>query len=715
MKTLKSLAYGFQPRTPVILQVEAAECGMACLAMILGHYGNRIDLPTLRRRFALSIKGSTLRDLMATAERVGLTTRAVRLELDELSGLRLPCILHWNMNHFVVLTAVNGKRVTIHDPAFGRRSLPIETVSREFTGIALEAFPNENFRKEDARETLRLRDLFRHVAGLRSSLLMLGALSLGLEVIAIIMPMVSQVIIDEVVVTSDRELLSTIAAGVALLLLLQLLIACVRQWSLLIMGTRVGLQWNTGLFNHLSRLPLDYFAKRHVGDILSRFNAIASIQKTMTTDMVQTVMDGLMAVGMGVMLFIYGEWLAVVALIAVTLDVTLRLFTYRLYREANEEQIVFDARQQSHFIETLRGMASVKLLGLRESRRISWLNLVIDSINVRLRIQRYDLIYGRLAELIFGADRLIMMVLGAMAVMKGAMTVGMLVAFLSYKDQFAGRIGSLISSGFQIRMLSVQTERLSDIVMTPTEPSEPTTSLAPRPDGGGQGALACQGLSARYGAHDAWVFCDISLDVPAGQIIAVVGPSGCGKTTFLKTLMGLMEPSSGKITLDGESIEALTLEGYRSRIAGVLQDDGLFSGSIVDNISGFNEEIDQAWLRECASRAAILQDIEHMPMGFDTLIGDMGAGLSGGQKQRIILARALYRKPDILFLDEATSHLDEMTEAHVAAALRAMKVTQIIVAHRPATIAHADRIYVFQPGGVLQEYLPQGHNASAPA
>ncbi|GBR06100.1 peptidase domain-containing ABC transporter [Asaia siamensis] len=711
MKALNALEFGFQPKTPVILQVEAAECGMACLAMIMGHHGNRIDLPTLRRRFSLSIKGSTLKDLMATAERVGLATRAVRLDLDELSSLRLPCILHWNLNHFVVLTKVSGTKATIHDPAFGRRVLGLDVVSRDFTGIALEAFPNENFRKEDDRETLRLRDLFRHVSGLRSSLLMLGILSLGLEAIAIVMPMVSQVIIDEVVVTSDHELLSTIAAGVALLLFLQLVIACVRQWSVLILGTRVGLQWNAGLFNHLSRLPLDYFAKRHVGDILSRFNAIASIQKTMTTDMVQTIMDGLMAIGMGIMLFIYGGWLGAVALAAVALDVCLRLFTYRLYREANEEQIVFDARQQSHFIETLRGMASVKLLGLRERRRTSWLNLIIDSINVRLRIQRYDLIYGRLAEMIFGADRLIMMVLGALAVMKGAMTVGMLVAFLSYKDQFAGRIGSLISSAFQIRMLSVQTERLSDIVMTEIEPCEAAPVLAAETPDAIRGALTCTGLSARYGAHDPWIFQNVSLDVPAGRIVAIVGPSGCGKTTFLKALMGLMEVSDGQIALDGHDIAALTLEGYRNRIAGVLQDDGLFSGSIAENISGFAEDPDESWVRQCAAHAAILQDIDRMPMGFDTLIGDMGAGLSGGQKQRLILARALYRKPDILFLDEATSHLDEMTEAQVAAALREMKITQIIVAHRPATIAHADRIYVFQPGGALQEYIPQGRSA----
>ena len=714
---LKQLEFGWGSRTPVILQVEAAECGLACLAMIMGHYGNQIDLATLRRRYSVSVKGVSLRDLVTTADKVGLSTRAVRLDMDDLQNLRLPCVLHWSMNHFVVLTKVTPNKVVIHDPAVGKRTLSMGEVSREFTGIALEAVPNESFQKQDDRETLRLRDLFRHVAGLRPALMVLFALSLGLEVIALIMPMISQVVIDEVIVTADHELMITIAFGLALLLLLQMLIGSVRQWAVLILGTRVGLEWNTSLFDHLSRLPLDYFSKRHVGDVLSRFNALGTIQKTITTDMVQTLMDGLMAIGMAVMLFIYGGWLGMIAMIATGLDIMLRLITYRVYREASEEQIVIDARQQSHFIETLRGMASVKLLGLRERRRTTWLNLIVDSINIRLRLQRYDLIYGRLGDLIFGADRLIMMVLGANAVMRGDMSVGMLVAFLSYKDQFAGRIGSLISSGFQLRMLNVQTDRLSDIVMTDPEPSAKGIIPIPlRSDGVQQAAnLSCLNISARYGTQDPWIFKDISVEIPAGSSVAIVGPSGCGKTTLLKTMMGLMHLDEGEIRLDGADIAALTLEGYRDRIAGVLQDDGLFSGSIADNISGFAENQDEEWLQECASRAAILEDIMRMPMGFETLVGDMGSGLSGGQKQRVILARALYRRPEILFLDEATSHLDELTEHKVAEALRNMNITRVMVAHRPATIAHADTVYVFQPGGQLIPYQRPQPPSQTPA
>lgn len=692
-----ALQFGFRKKVPVVLQVEAAECGLACLAMIMAYHGHKIDLATLRRRYSVSIQGVTLRSLVQIADNSGFSTRAVRLDMDDLANLKKPCILHWGMNHFVVLTEVNGKKVTINDPAVGHRTLDMAEVSREFTGVALEATPNENFEQKDERETIRLRDLFRHVAGLRGALIGLFFLSLGLEVIALISPMVSQVVIDEVIVTADHDLLKTITFGLALLLLMQMFIGSVRTWAVTLFSTRVGLEWNTSLFDHLTRLPLDYFSKRHVGDVLSRFGSLGTIQQTMTTDMVQTVMDGIMGVGMGIMLFVYGGWLGLVACVALALDILLRLVTYSTYREASEEQIVIGARQQSHFIETLRGMASVKLLGLRERRRSTWLNIVIDSVNIKLRLQRFDLIYGRLGDFIFGADRLIMMVLGAQQVMDGAMSVGMLVAFLSYKDQFASRVGSLVNTGFKLRMLNIQTDRLADIVMTEPEPlsdSLPATH-------NGASALACRGLAVRYAAQEPWIFRNLDLDVPAGSSVAIVGPSGCGKTTLLKGMMGLHPLDEGNIYIDGIDIAVLSLETYRERIAGVLQDDGLFSGSIADNISGFSENPDQDLINDCAVKAAIFDDIKRMPMGFETLVGDMGGALSGGQKQRVILARALYKRPQILFLDEATSHLDEHTESIVANSLRAMNITRVMVAHRPATIAHADYIYSFEQGGQL--------------
>lgn len=701
INTLKRLNFGFRQTVPVILQVEASECGLACLAMIMSYYGNYIDVTTFRQRESISIKGITLQNIIDIAQRNNLTTRPLRLEMEELNKLRLPCILHWSLNHFVVLTDVKTNGIMINDPARGKRKVLWGEINNEFTGVALEIAPDQNFTRKDERNNLHLRDLFRKTDGLKTTLFYLLLTSLGLEAISIVMPMASQVIIDEVIVTLDNGLLTTITVGIAILILLQMLISTARTWMVMLFSTRVSVQWNASLFEHLSKLPLDYFLKKHVGDILSRFGSLGIIQQTITTDMVQAVMDGLMAIGMFVMLIIYGKWLALVTLIAVILDGISRLMAYRPYKQASEEGIVYNAKKDSHLIETLRGMASIKLLGLRERRRARWLNLLVDAINVGLKTQRYDLIFGRINDSIFAIDRLIMLVIGAHYVMDNKMTVGMLVAFLSYKDQFTGRIGNLIGAAFKLKMLSIQSDRISDIVLTPTESEENAiisisnnNRLTEQLHINDQNHLVCKNLGFRYSPAEPWIFRNINLKIPKGKSIAIVGASGCGKSTILKTMMGLTHPEKGDIYFNGRNILKESLDNYRQEIAGVLQDDGLFSGSIADNICGFDDKPDQEKIIECAQKAAILQDIMAMPMKFETFVGDMGSSLSGGQKQRVILARALYRQPAILFLDEATSSLDEPTEAHIATILDEMNITRIIVAHRPATVAHCDYVIV---------------------
>jgi ATP-binding cassette subfamily B protein RaxB len=695
--TASALQFGFRRRLPVVLQAEAAECGLACLAMVLGYYGHRIDLGTFRRHFSVSMKGVTLRDLIQIGGSMGLAARALRLDIADLGKLRRPCLLHWGMNHFVVLDEVGHNGIAIHDPACGRRRITMEEVSRWFTGVALEAEPAQSFERKDERQSLHLFDLFRHAAGLVPALSRLFLLSLGIEVAGLLLPIGSQIVIDEVIVSADRDLLLTVSVGLALLLVVQLVIAVARTWAIMLIGTTINYQWNASLFDRLSRLPLDFFEKRHVGDIISRFGSLGTIQKTLTTDLVQAVLDGIMSVGTVIMMFVYGGWLGLVALAAAALNAVLRVVAYRAYRQSTEASIVCDAKQQTHFIETVRGIASVKLLGLRQRRRSGWLNYLVDSLNAKLRLQRLDMMFGRANDFLFGGDRLVMLVLGATAVIAHSMTIGMLVAFLAYKDLFTTRISSLIPAWFQLKMLNLQSDRLADIAL-----AEPEADLAglPAPNIGASrraagASLHIQGLSLRYGDKEPWVLRHVSLDIAAQCSVAIAGPSGCGKTTMLKVLMGLLSPSEGAVLVDGIDLRAMTLETYRSRIAGVLQDDRLFAGSIAENICGFDEAPDQGWVEECAARAAILDDIRRMPMGFETLVGDMGSTLSGGQRQRVVLARALYRRPEILFLDEATSHLDEATETVIAAALRDLRMTRVIVAHRPATIAHADVVIPF--------------------
>ncbi|HML30661.1 MAG TPA: ABC transporter transmembrane domain-containing protein, partial [Hyphomicrobium sp.] len=405
-------------------------------------------------------------------------------------------------------------------------------------------------------------------------------LSFGIEFIAILLPIASQIVIDEVIVNGDRDLLLVVAIGLVLLIVLQLILAVARTWTTMLTGTNVNYLCSARIFDHLSRLPLDYFEKRHVGDVISRFGSLNTIQKALTNEMVQAILDGIMSVSMAVMLFIYGGWLALVVAVSTTLTTALRIFAYKAYREASEEAIIAEARQQTHFIETVRGMASVKLLDLRERRRSTWMNQLVAALNARLRMQRLDLVFGRANEFLFGADRLILLVLGARAVIDQSMTLGMLVAFLAYRDQFSTRIGNLINSGFQLRMLNVQTDRLSDIIACEPEERQhmpPPGAIGSAFKANGASAISIQNLGLRYGDDEPWIFHNLTFHVAAGASIAIVGPSGCGKTTLLKIMMGLLPPSEGTVLVNNCDIR--TADGpaaYRRQIAGVMQNDGLF-------------------------------------------------------------------------------------------------------------------------------------------
>lgn len=688
-----NLSLSLRKRMPVILQTEVAECGLACLAMVAGYYGHNIDLGALRRRFSASMKGLSLLDLSRFATGLFLATRPVRVEIEELSKLHMPCILHWKFIHYVVLERITSKGAYIHDPAHGRRWVPLKELSESFSGIALELWPAEGFERKTEKERIRLSDLFRRIDGLKRALLQIFLLSLCLEVIALLSPIGSQIIFDEVIVAADHDLLTLVAVGMGILVILQVIFGLSRAWATLIMGTNLSLQWTTALFDHMLRLPLSYFEKRHVGDVVSRFGSLGRIQSALTTDIIGAVLDGIMTIGALIMMIFYGGWLALVAFGTLTIHLLIRVAAYRPYRAANEAAIIQNAKENSHFIETIRGVASIKTLDLHERRRGTWLNLMVNAMNANLQIQKLDFVFGTVGTFFAAADGIIMLVIGTRFVMNGSMTIGMLIAFIAYKDQFVGRVGALIGLAINLKMLSLHTERIADIALatpedTPANGLYPTVQSQPEQSA----LLSVQNVHFSYGEGLPKVLEAVSFDVAAGECLAITGASGCGKTTLLKIMAGLITPSEGKILVGDVDINQLGTVNYRRSIATVLQDDQFFAGTIGENIACFDSNADQAWIERCAELVAMHDEIMGMPMRFDSLVGDMGSTLSGGQKQRLFLARALYRRPSILFLDEATSALDEANEQRINQAVAQLKISRIIVAHRPSTIAQASRI-----------------------
>ncbi|ECI5994417.1 peptidase domain-containing ABC transporter, partial [Salmonella enterica subsp. enterica] len=688
-RMINQLDMRWRRRVPVIHQTETSECGLACLAMICGHFGKNIDLISLRRKFNLSSRGANLAGINSIAEQLGMVTRALSLELDELGALKTPCILHWDFSHFVVLVSVKRNRYVLHDPARGRRNVGLEEMTQYFTGVALEVWPGSEFSAETTQNRIHLRSLINCIYGIKSTLAKIFCLSVVIEAINLIIPVGTQLVMDHAIPAGDRGLLTLISAGLMFFILLRAATGMLRAWSSLVMGTLINVQWQSGLFNHLLRLPLAYFERRKLGDIQSRFGSLDTLRATFTTSVVGAIMDSIMVVGVFVMMLLYGGYLTWIVLGFTTVYVLVRLVTYSYYRQISEETLVRGARASSYFMETLYGIATVKIQGMAERRGTHWLNLKIDAINSGIKLTKMDLFFGGINTFVAACDQVAILWLGTSLVIDNQMTIGMFVAFGSFRGQFSDRVASLTNFLLQLRMVSLHNERIADIALHEKEEKKPELDIVADMS---PVSLETTDLSYRYDSQSAPVFSGLYLSVTPGESVAITGTSGAGKTTLMKVLCGLFEPDTGKVLVNGTDIRQLGINNYHRMIACVMQDDRLFSGSIRENICGFSEEMDETWMIECARASYIHDVIIKMPMGYETLIGELGEGLSGGQKQRIFIARALYRRPCILFMDEATSSLDTDSERFVNVAIKNMNITRIIIAHRETTLRTVDRV-----------------------
>jgi ATP-binding cassette subfamily B protein RaxB len=675
-------------KIPDIRQSEAAECGLACLTMIASYYGQRTDLATLRRRYPVSLKGMTLVGVIEAAQRIGLVGRPLRLEPESLARLRLPAILHWDMSHFVVLKGVarNG-RIVIQDPALGERRLQPGEVSNHFTGVALEVSPAAGFQPGGRIIKQRLADLIGPTRGLASPLVQTLVLSLILQVYVLTGPFYMQLAVDEGVVNDDRGLLSMLAFGFGLAMLFNAVAGLLRSRILVYLQSRLAFDIGSGLFAYLLRLPLTFFERRHVGDLVSRFGSIEPIRNLLAEGLISALVDGAMAVLTAGMVFLYSTRLGVVVLVALLVYAVLRLTFYRMFRQRSLDLVHARARENTTFIETARAIQSIKIFNRESGRKALWSNRYADVMATNAGVERLKGGFKAINDVVFGVENLTVIYLGALAVLDGRMTIGMLFAFVAYKQQFVDKAVRLIEKAIEFRMLDLHLERLADITQAEPEPGQDLTSYRPPP----VGRIEVRNLSFRFGPSDSFVFEHVNFVVEPGDYLAITGPSGGGKTTLMKVMLGLLEPTDGEVLIDGLPLGTFGARAFRDHVGVVMQDDQLLSGSIADNICFFDHEFDHARMQHCAEVACVHDDIMRMPMSYDSLIGDMGSSLSGGQRQRILLARALYRRPRLLFMDEGTSHLDTDIEARVNAEIRGLGLTRVIIAHRPETIASASR------------------------
>jgi ATP-binding cassette subfamily B protein RaxB len=704
-----------------VLQTEAAECSLACLAMISAHFGAPHELQDLRRRFSISLKGANLKSLISHAKSLDLSGRALRVELDELNQVKLPCILHWDFNHFVVLEEIRGDRMTIHDPKVGKRQVDRKTIGKSFTGVALELLPTANFQTVPPPKPMAWRKLIFSIPGMQGAFGQIFAAALLLELFSLAYPMLQQIIVDDALPSSNSEMLRTLAIGFILLTTIQAIVSVFRGWMIVALGQRLSFTWKSGLFEHLTKLPYDFFSKRHLGDIVSRFESMDEIQKIFSTKSIEALLDGLFAIAALLMLMLYSPKLLVVTIVALLVYILVRIISFPYFRMASTERLVIAAKANSHFLETLRAIAPIKLFAREGDRLSRWQNLLSELQNRDFRTARYYLTISACNSFVFGIEYVVVFWLGAEAILsnsapdsRSGMTIGALLAYIGYRAQFASRVSGLVDFYFDFRMLAVHSDRIADIALEDKE-SDLDRERPPIPVNLSSPQIRLIDVGFRHADDEPWVLSNINLTIDAGEFIAILGASGSGKTTLVKIVLGLLSPTVGQIQYYGTDIRIMGLNRYRAHIGAVLQEDNLIAGTIFENIAFLDLEPDQIQVEKCAAVAQIHREISSMPMGFQTLIGDMGAGLSGGQKQRVMMARALYKQPSILVLDEATSHLDIENELALSSALSRIKITRIVVAHRPQTIAAADRRFLMNAGQLellTDDYTPQARTTT---
>lgn len=677
---------GRRRKVPLLRQAETSECGLVCLAMIAAYHGSHRDLAAFRSLREGS-RGMTLADVIDTAKRLRLAARPLRLGVPDLKRLRLPAVLHWRMQHFVVLVSCGRRHCVVHDPAAGRRKVTPSELDASFTGIALELWPATGFRPCKERKTLSFADFagsFRHLyryLGLMFCLLM------STQLLALAPPVATQILVDELLLGQDRDWLYRALAGLALIMLTSILLEALRRWTGLFSGTRLAIDSAAGIMTRFFSLPAGFFHRRHTGDLLSRLESLEPLREALTDHVVNSIVHGSVLLTTLAIMVLYSGALTAVSVAGFSLSILIVVLILPQARRHREQAVRHLAAQDDSLVESIRACDTVKALGLEQSRLAHWHKHFSDATNARVREGRLSIAQQVATDFVGVFEQVLFLGVGITGVLEREFTLGVLFAFMSLRSRFGSALLGLVDAIGKFSLLKIHTGRLSDIALAEPEPAIPAGAITSTIDG----SIQAENLTFAY-EPGAWIVHDFRCAIVAGTHVVITGPSGCGKTTLLKLLAGQLVPNSGQVCIDDMDLQLWNHDSVRAQTAFVLQNDSLFQGTIAENICAFDTTPDLARVCVAAVTAEIWRDIQALPMKLATQISDMGRNLSGGQVQRLILARALYRKPAILFLDEATSHLDVVTERRILKNIAALGITVVSVAHRPDVIENAQQV-----------------------
>ena len=686
-------------RLPVVLQMNAVECGAACLAMILSHYGRKARLADVRESCAAGRDGLSAQTIADAARRHGLRVRAYSAQPGDFRDVPLPAIVHWNFNHFVVVESWSPRHVDIVDPAAGRRRLRPAEFDAGFTGVVLTFEPGTGFApsRHPSRSSW-MRHLLQYVGRTPGLLAQILAASLFLQLLGLALPLATKVLVDQVLPFRLTSLMQVLGLGMLILVLAYAVLHWLRAALLLFVQARLDSRMMLGFFEHLLRLPFEFFQRRTSGDLLMRLASNVIIRETLTSQSVALLLDGTFVLVYLAILISTAPLFGFLALALGAAQVMLLLGTTRRVRALLQRDLIAQSASQSYLVEALNGIGTIKASGAEDRVFDRWSNLFFRQLEVSLARSQLDAVVETLMTALRVLSPLLLLWLGALRVLDGGMSLGTMLALNALAVAFLTPLASLVLNGQRLQTVGAHLERIFDVLQS--EPEQGPESARPMP--ALEGGIELRGVTFRYDPQAPLVLRDVSFRVEPGQKVAIVGRTGSGKSTLARLLLGLHAPFEGDILFDGVPLHELDPRGLRRQFGVVLQDPFVFSGSIRQNISFDDPALSLQDVIEAARLAVVHDDIEVMPMGYETRVAEGGTALSGGQVQRLSIARALAHRPAILLLDEATSHLDAVTEAEVDRNLSRLSCTRIVIAHRLSTIQNADLIVVLEHGALVE-------------
>ena len=684
-------------RIPFVQQLQTVDCGAACLAMVLGYHGRDAGLDDVRKVMGSGRGVGSALDILNAARWFGMRGRGLRLEISDLAHLEPGAILHWQLNHFVVLEKVTRKGVWVLDPAVGRRRIALPEMSRSFTGVALELEPTSEF-TQTKRSTERFRKYVERVLHKTRVLRRVLFTSLLVQSLALALPIFTGALVDQVIPRGDYELLLVLCLGFFGLTVFGYVTQLVRGHLLLQLRVELDVQMSLDLVDHLAHLPFSFFQTRQTGDLMVRLNSSTMIREILTSSAVSAMLDGSLVLGYLVLLFFVHPLMALLVLVLSALRLGVYLAVRGPTARLMAENLQAQAASSNYQVQMIQGMETLKAAGA-ESRSVEqWSHLLVRLMNVAVQRGRLSVISDGLLNALAVISPILVLSYGGYLVLNQSLSLGTMLAITALAAGVFGPLTSLTSTALQLQLLGSYVDRVEDVLQTPLEQVVDRKHRVPRL----QGEVRLDEVSFSFSGAGAKAVRNVSMKVQTGQLVAIVGPSGSGKSTLARIILGLYEPTEGTVLFDEVPLRDCDLATIRRQIGFVPQTPQFFDTTIRTNIALADPDASLDAIQVAARLACIHDDIEAMPLRYDTVLGAAGGTISGGQRQRIAIARALLSRPRLLILDEATSSLDGTTERKVYDNLAALDCTCVVIAHRLSTIAQADTIFVMEAGAILE-------------